>query len=134
MCSIIASSRAAHGLGAVLLVGLLVFHAGAALYHQFIRSDWGLVDARLGRGRFMIGDTYSIVDMSVWGWARPLPFIFGADTWDRFANVKRLFDEISARPAAERAVALATKYSFKQEMDDAARRVMFPQNARLAAE
>ncbi len=31
--------RAPHGLGAFLLVGLAVFHAGAALYHQFIRRD-----------------------------------------------------------------------------------------------
>jgi GST-like protein len=46
--------------------------------------------------------------------------------------VKRLVDEISARPAAERAVALATRYAFKQEMDDEARRAMFPQNKRLA--
>lgn len=31
--------RVPHGLGAVLLVALLAFHAGAALYHQFIRRD-----------------------------------------------------------------------------------------------
>jgi cytochrome b561 len=31
--------RAPHGLGAFLIVGLLIFHAGAALYHQFIRGD-----------------------------------------------------------------------------------------------
>ncbi|GAJ93753.1 cytochrome b/b6 domain-containing protein [Agrobacterium sp. SHOUNA12C] len=31
--------RAPHGLGAFLLVGLLIFHAGAALYHQFVRHD-----------------------------------------------------------------------------------------------
>jgi cytochrome b561 len=31
--------RAPHGLGALLLVGLLIFHAGAALYHQFVRHD-----------------------------------------------------------------------------------------------
>jgi cytochrome b561 len=31
--------RVPHGLGARLLVALLVFHAGAALYHQFIRRD-----------------------------------------------------------------------------------------------
>ncbi|APO67497.1 cytochrome b561 protein [Rhizobium gallicum] len=31
--------RAPHGLGAFLIVGLLAFHAGAALYHQFIRGD-----------------------------------------------------------------------------------------------
>lgn len=34
--------RAPHGLGAFLLVNLLVFHAGAALYHQIIRRDGGL--------------------------------------------------------------------------------------------
>jgi GST-like protein len=80
----------------------------------------------------MIGETYSIVDMSVWGWARAIPFIFGAEAWSQYPNVKRLVDEISARPAAERAVALATRYAFKQEMDDEARRAMFPQNKRLA--
>ena len=40
-------------------------------------------------------------------------------------NLKRLVDEISARPAAKRAVALKDKYSFKAEMDDEARRHMF---------
>ncbi|MGO7136466.1 cytochrome b [Rhizobium leguminosarum] len=31
--------RIPHGLGALLLIALLLFHAGAALYHQFIRGD-----------------------------------------------------------------------------------------------
>ena len=31
--------RGPHGVGAFLLVALLVVHAGAALYHQFIRGD-----------------------------------------------------------------------------------------------
>lgn len=31
--------RGPHGLGAFLLVALLVLHGGAALYHQFIRGD-----------------------------------------------------------------------------------------------
>ncbi|MFN3625605.1 MAG: cytochrome b [Hyphomicrobium sp.] len=31
--------RVPHGLGARLLVALLVFHGGAALYHHYIRSD-----------------------------------------------------------------------------------------------
>lgn len=31
--------RAPHGLGAFLFVALLVFHASAALYHQFVRGD-----------------------------------------------------------------------------------------------
>jgi len=39
--------------------------------------------------------------------------------------VKRLFDEVSARPAAQRANALKDKFSFKTEMDDEARNIMF---------
>ena len=31
--------RVPHGLGALLLIGLLAFHAGAALYHTVIRRD-----------------------------------------------------------------------------------------------
>ncbi|WP_010188338.1 glutathione S-transferase family protein [Sphingomonas sp. PAMC 26605] len=93
---------------------------------------WRLIDTQLGKGRYMVGDNYSIVDMSVWGWARAIPFIFGETAWADYPNVKRLVDEISARPAAERVAALAGKYSFKQEMDDAARAVMFPQNQRPA--
>ena len=45
--------------------------------------------------------------------------------WAKFPNLKRLVDEISARPAAQRAVALKDKYKLKAEMDDEARKAMF---------
>jgi GSH-dependent disulfide-bond oxidoreductase len=80
---------------------------------------------------YMLGDTYTIADMSVWGWARVLPFVFGADAWTKLPNVKRLLDTINARPAAVRAEALTQKFSFKAELDDDARAAMFPQNERL---
>jgi GST-like protein len=92
---------------------------------------WKIIDARLGKQRYMIGDTYTLVDMAVWGWARAMPFIFGQDAWTTFPNVKRHLDEINARPAAQRAEALKEKHAFKTEMDEQARQHMFPQNARL---
>ena len=94
---------------------------------------WAIVDAQLARQRYMLGDAYTLVDMAVWGWARAVPFVLGAEAWDKLPNLKRLQDEINARPAAQRAEALKAKFSFKTEMDDAARQAMFPQNARLAA-
>ena len=97
------------------------------------KRHYGLVDARLGKGRYMLGDTYTFVDMAVWGWARMVPFILGDDAWGEMPNLKRLVDEIGARPAAARAAALKDRHTFKAEMDDEARRIMFPQNARLAA-
>jgi GST-like protein len=73
----------------------------------------------------MVGETYTIVDMALWGWARMVPFILGENAWGDFPNLKRLFDEISARPAAQAAAALKERHSFKAEMDDEARQYMF---------
>ncbi|MGH8750751.1 MAG: glutathione S-transferase family protein [Burkholderiales bacterium] len=94
---------------------------------------WNLIDAQLAKHRYMLGDQYTLVDMAVWGWARVVPFVLGADAWEKLPNVKRLLDEINAHPAAQRAEALKTRHAFKSEMDEAARKVLFPQNARLAS-
>ena len=94
---------------------------------------WKIVDAQLAKHRYMLGDVYTLVDMSVWAWARVVPFVLGADAWEKLPNVKRLLDEISARPAAQRAEALKSRHEFKTEFDDAARKALFPQNARLNA-
>ena len=81
----------------------------------------------------MVADAYTIIDMSVWGWARALPRILGEDAWSQFPNIKRLMDEINSRPSVERVNALASKYSFKTEMDEEALGNMFPSNKRLSA-
>jgi GST-like protein len=89
------------------------------------QRHFGILDARLAKQRYVLGDTYTIVDMDVWGWARLIPTVLGEQAWAKFPNLKRLIDEISARPAASRAVALKEKHKFKTEMDDEARRAMF---------
>jgi GSH-dependent disulfide-bond oxidoreductase len=53
-----------------------------------------------------------------------LPNILG-DHAAKFANVKRLTDEISARPAAQRVVAIKDRHAFKTELDEEAKRAMF---------
>jgi GSH-dependent disulfide-bond oxidoreductase len=84
-----------------------------------------ILDERLAKQKYMVDDTYTIVDMDVWGWARLIPVALGEAAWAKFSNLKRLVDEISARPAAQRAVALKDKHKFKTEMDDEARKAMF---------
>ena len=94
--------------------------------YQFeAQRHYGILNDRLAKHKYMVGDTYTIVDMDVWGWARMVPFIMGDDAWAKLPNVKRLVDEVSARPAAARAVALKDKHAFKAEMDDEARANMF---------
>jgi GSH-dependent disulfide-bond oxidoreductase len=83
-----------------------------------------ILDDHLAKRKYMLGDAYTIVDMDVWGWARLMPL--GESAWPKFPNLKRLVDEISARPAAQRAVTLKDRHKFKTEMDDEARKAMFP--------
>lgn len=96
------------------------------------KRHFGILDAELAKGRYMMGDTYTIVDIDVWGWARLVPFVLGEGAWDAFPNLKRLVDEIGARPAAARVAALKERHAFKTEMDAEARRAMFPSMAESA--
>ncbi len=97
------------------------------------KRHYGILDARLRKHRYMLGESYTIVDMAVWGWARLVPFVIGDDAWTSMPDLKRLVDEIGARPAAVRAAALKERHAFKAELDDEARRYLFPQNVQRAA-
>ena len=89
------------------------------------RRHFDILNAQLIRGRFLLGDTYTIADMAAWGWCRALPFVLGDGAWTDFPHLKRWFDVISARPAATRANALKDRYVFKTEFDEEARRHLF---------
>ncbi len=107
---------------------------GVNRYSREIERHYRILDERLARRPYMLGEEYGVVDVSLWGWARAVPFMLGEHGFDAFPNVKRWFDAVNARPAAARADALKTRFTFKTEMDEEARRIMFPQNASLAAE
>jgi GST-like protein len=90
------------------------------------KRHYGILDAHLATQPYMIGDAYSIVDMAVWGWARMVPFVLGDDAaWASYPHLKRLLDEVSARPAAARALAIKERHAFKTEFDEEAKRNMF---------
>jgi len=93
-------------------------------YAYEAQRHFGIINDRLAKQKYMLGD-YSIVDMNIWGWARLIPNILGEKGWEKFPNLKRTVDEISARPAAQRAVALKDKHKFKTDMDDEAKNAMF---------
>ena len=90
------------------------------------KRHYGIINDHLATRSFMLGDAYTIVDMALWGWARLVPFVLGDDkAWDGLPHLKRLLDTVSARPAAERAVAIKDRHAFKAEFDAAARANMF---------
>jgi GST-like protein len=94
---------------------------------------WKLVEAQLAGKPWMLGDSYTLVDMAVWGWARMIPRYLGADGFAGLALMASRCRLTFGRPAAQRAEALKERFSFKQELDEVARQALYPQNARLAA-
>jgi GST-like protein len=92
---------------------------------------WKIINEHLATRPYMVGGAYSIADLSVWGWARVIPFVLGATAFEQLPHVKRLLDEINARPAAQKAEAIKTQHAFKTEVDEDARKNLFPSNARL---
>jgi GST-like protein len=102
-------------------------------YRFEAERHYGIIDRHLADNPYMLGEAYTVVDMALWGWARILPLVLGEDALPVMTNLKRLVDEISARPAAVKASALKDQYAFKTEMDEEARRAMFPSNYRAAS-
>jgi GST-like protein len=99
-------------------------------YEFEANRHWSIVEAHLGKNRYLAGDTYTVADMALWGWARIVQNVLGEQAAAKLANVKRLVDEINARPAAQRAIAIKDRYAFKTELDEEAKRAMFPSNYR----
>jgi GST-like protein len=88
-----------------------------------------LDDHLVGR-EWIVGDSYTIADMSAWGWLGRAGYVLGleADPLAAFPNLKRWFETVDARPAAVRARAIGQEHPFKTEMDEQARQALFPSN------
>ena len=66
---------------------------------------FGVLDTRLGKRRYLLGDDLSIVDIMNFTWPRAAVQRLGFDA-SRFANTKRWLDAIEARPAVQHAMGL----------------------------
>ncbi|MFJ3484508.1 glutathione S-transferase family protein [Pseudomonas sp. NPDC090202] len=100
-------------------------------YLKEVERHYKVLDNKLATSRYLAGDEYSIADMALWGWANYAGYILGEAGLSGYPNVKRLVDEISARPAAQRAQGLKEKLVLKAEFDEETRRALFPQNEAL---
>jgi GSH-dependent disulfide-bond oxidoreductase len=97
-------------------------------YLKEVERHYRVLDARLATTKYLAGDEYSIADMALWGWANFAGYIFGEKGLSDYPNVKRLFEEVAARPAVARALVLKDKLTLKAEFDEETRRALFPQN------
>jgi len=97
-------------------------------YVKEVERHYRVLDERLGVSRYLAGDAYTIADMALFGWAASAGFVFGEKGLGDYPNLLRFMDELNARPAVARALELKQRYTFKAELDDLARKAMFPQN------
>lgn len=107
-------------------------HAPEKLDYAIKRYDfeanrhYGILNDHLEGKTWMVGDTYTIVDMALWGWGRMAKFVLGEEAAAKYPNVTGLVARISATEPAKRAEAIKERHAFKTEMDDESFRSMFP--------
>ncbi len=84
---------------------------------------------------FIVGNAYTIADISGWGWIDRASFVLPGsdDPLAAYPNIRRWFRAIDARPAVAKARAIGSAHSFKKEVDEETRRALFPSNYPPAA-
>jgi GSH-dependent disulfide-bond oxidoreductase len=92
--------------------------------HYQVLNDY-LVDRK-----FIVGDTYTIADISAWGWLDRASRVRKGvdDPLAAFPNLKRLFETVNARPAVARARIVGKEHTFKETTDEESKRALFPSN------
>lgn len=104
-------------------------------YRREAERHYQVLNDHLDGRTFIVGDTYTIADMSAWGWLdRASRVMKGADDpLGAFPHLKRLFETVDARPAAARARSVGKGHAFKHTNDEETRRALFPSNFPPAA-
>jgi GSH-dependent disulfide-bond oxidoreductase len=104
-------------------------------YRREAERHYQVLNDHLAGRTFIVDDTYTIADMSAWGWldraSRVLKGI--EDPLGAYPNLKRLFETVDARPAVARARAVGKDHEFKKVNDEETRRALFPSNYPPAA-
>lgn len=88
---------------------------------------YAVLNKQLADGREFIAGDYSIADMACYPWV--VPHEKQRQKLEDFAHLARWFARIEQRPATERAYALAKEINKEPVVDEAAKRILFGQDA-----
>jgi len=104
-------------------------------YRREAERHYQVLNDHLDGREFIVGNGYTIADMSAWGWLDRAARVLKTDTdpLAPFPNLQRFFRAIDARPAVARARAVGKDYEFKRAVDEESRRALFPSNYPPAA-
>ena len=104
-------------------------------YRREAERHYQVLNDHLAGREFIVGNGYTIADMSAWGWLdRASRVMKGAeDPLAPYPNLRRFFQAIDARPAVQRARAVGQDHEFKKVSDEETKRALFPSNYPPAA-
>jgi GST-like protein len=104
-------------------------------YRREAERHYQVLEDHMANREFIVGDTYTIADMSAWGWLERASRVMKGqeDGLALYPNLKRLMETINARPAVARARAVGKDHAFKRVNDDETKRNLFPSNYPVAA-
>src|SRR6201995_1128724 len=89
-------------------------------YRREAERHYQVIEDHLAGREFVVGNSYTIADMSLWGWVdRAARVMHGAaDPLGAYPNIARWFGSIDARPAVARARAAGSAHAFKTARDE----------------
>jgi GSH-dependent disulfide-bond oxidoreductase len=104
-------------------------------YRREAERHYNVLNDHLVGRQFIVGDSFTIADISAWGWlGRASRVLKGAeDPFAAYPEIKRWFAAIEARPAVARAKAVGKDHAFKTTVDEETKRALFPSNYPSAA-
>ncbi len=99
-------------------------------YRREAERHYEVLNDHLAGRDFIVGDSYTIADMSAWGWLDRAARVLKTevDPLASYPNLKRLFLAVDARPAVARARAVGKDHDFKKMGDEESKRALFPSN------
>jgi GSH-dependent disulfide-bond oxidoreductase len=99
-------------------------------YRREAQRHYQVLNDHLAGREFVVGDAYTIADISTWGWLdRASRVLNGADDpLGPYPHLKRLFQSVDARPAAARARTVGKDHIFKKVVDEETKRALYPSN------
>jgi GSH-dependent disulfide-bond oxidoreductase len=99
-------------------------------YRREAERHYQVLNDHLEGRNFIVGSTYTIADISAWGWLdRASRVMKGAeDPLTAFPAIKRWFVDVDARPAVARAREVGKSHPFKKINDEETKRALFPSN------
>lgn len=104
-------------------------------YRREVERHYKVLDDHLSDREFVVGNEYTIADISAWGWLDKASRVMkGAeDPLAPYPNIKRWFQKVDARPAVARARTVGADIAFEKVNDEETQRALFPSNFPPAA-